>query len=54
MAKLIQSIIAIGLWYLIGSFVGGSFDPFSWHWVWRLIVILLVIYTIGNLLNDKD
>lgn len=22
MAKLIQSIIAIGLWYLIGSFVG--------------------------------
>lgn len=54
MDKLLQTIITIVLWYLIGSFVGGSFHPFDWHWAWRLILIVLTIATIGQLLNDKD
>jgi hypothetical protein len=54
MAKLIQTIIAMGLWYLIGSFVGGSFHPFDWHWAWRLILILLMIVTVGQILDGKD
>ena len=41
----LKKILNIGLIYLIGSFIGESWDPMSWHWA---IKVLAVIFVLGN------
>ena len=45
---ILKKILAIGLIYLIGAFIGGTWDPMAWHWVGKIFAVLFVIGTLSK------
>lgn len=51
MEQFIKMVLALGLVYLIASFIGGTWDPMEWHWVLKTLAVLFALnafHEIGN------
>lgn len=47
----ITVFVALAILYLIGSFIGGSWNPFNWHWVLRVFMSIFTILTVAKIIK---
>lgn len=47
-----QALVALLIWYGIFSFIAMSGNIFEWHWIIRLIFVILIIATWSKIDND--
>ena len=49
---LLSFIVAFGLWYLIFLFLTGEFNPIHWHWLTKILYLMIGFSSLNGILNE--
>jgi multisubunit Na+/H+ antiporter MnhE subunit len=47
-------VVGFGVWYLIFWFVSNESDPFKWHWVTKILYLLVATSSVSSIVEETS